>query len=107
MTVDPDGLRTGKLFEWQTTVKGVRVELLAEVEIDGATLHLRDVAVFPVGVGRAVVGLRPLVTAARAELFPGIRAAGFTRLHVTGIRLTGARPGRIVDVTIDLERQVR
>ncbi len=107
MTVDPNGLRTGELFEWHTTAQGVGIELLAEVEVEGPTLHLRDIAVFPVGVGRAAVGLRALVSAARTELFPGIRAAGFTRLHVTGIRLTGARPGRIVDVTIDLERQVR
>ncbi len=107
MTVDPGSVRTGELFEWNTTAKGVRIELLAEVEVDGPTLHLRDIAVFPVGVGRAVVGLRALVSAARTELFPGIRAAGFTRLHVTGIRLTGARPGRIVDVSIDLERRAR
>ncbi|MGH9189424.1 MAG: hypothetical protein ACRD0Q_05265 [Acidimicrobiales bacterium] len=104
---DPDGVWPGELFEWHTVVAGVRIELLAEVEIDGATLHLRDMAVFPAGVERAVVGVGPLMAASRSELFPRLRAAGFTRLHVTGVRLTGARPGRIVDVTIDLERKPR
>jgi hypothetical protein len=104
---DPADLRSGDLFEWAVLAAGVRVELLAEVEIDGGTLHLRDVAVYAVGSERATVGIRPLVVAARRELFPRLRAAGFTRLRITGVRLTGARPGRIVDVTIDLEKQDR
>ena len=107
MTTDPTRLEAGALFEWHVVVEGVPIELLAEVEVSGATVHLRDVAVFPVGVERADVGLRPLVRAARSELFPELRAAGFSRLRVTGTRLSGASPGRIVDLTIDLERQAR
>jgi hypothetical protein len=104
---DRAGLRSGDLFEWAVVVTGVRVELLAEVAIDTGTLHLRDVAVYAVGSERATVGIRPLVVAARRELLPRLRAAGFTRLRITGVRLTGARPGRIVDLTIDLEKQDR
>ena len=56
---------------------------------------------------RASNGLRsvegPLVVAVRSELFPRLRAAGFTLLRVTGVWLSGARPGRIV--MVDLERQ--
>jgi hypothetical protein len=74
---DPAGLRSGDLFEWAVVVKGVRVEVLAEAAIDGELLHLRDVAVFPVSMERAMVGVRPLVAVARRELFPSIRAAGF------------------------------
>lgn len=107
MTVDPDSLRAGELFEWHAVVAGVRIELLAEVEVDGTTIHLRDVAIYPVGVGHADAGAGPLLRVARADLFPRIRAAGFTLLRVTGTRLTGARGGRIVDMTIDLERQTR
>lgn len=68
---------------------------------------LRVLPVFPVGVERADVGLSPLVRAARSELFPVLRAAGFSQLRVTATRLSGASPGRIVDLTIDLERQAR
>lgn len=107
MTTDPTRLEAGALFEWHVVVEGVPIELLAEIVVSGATLHLRDVAVFPVGVEHADVGLSPLVRAARSELFPDLRAAGFSRLRVTGIRLSGASPGRIVDLTIDLERQAR
>jgi hypothetical protein len=107
VTTDPTRLEAGELFEWHVVVEGVPIELLAEVEVSGSTLHLRDVAVFPVGVERADVGLRPLVRAARSKLFPDLRAAGFSRLRVTGTRLSGVSPGRIVDLTIDLERQAR
>ena len=88
-------------------VAGVRIELLAEVEVDSTTIHLRDVAIYPVGVGHADAGAGLLLRAARAELFPLIRSAGFTRLRVTGTRLSGARRGRIVDLTINLARQTR
>jgi hypothetical protein len=104
---DPADLRPGDLFEWSFVVEDVRVELLAEVAIDGKLLHLRDVAVFPVGTERMAVGTGALIAAARNELFPRLRAAGFTGLRITGVRLTGARRGRIVDLTINLERQAR
>ena len=107
MTVDPDSLRAGELFEWHTVVEGVRIEVLAEIVVVGTTIHLRDLAIYPVGVGHPDAGAGPLLRAARADLFPGIRAAGFTLLRVTATRLSGARRGRIVDLTIDLERQTR
>lgn len=106
MTTDPAEVGAGELFEWHTVIGGVRIELLAEVETDGTTLHLKDIAVFPAGVDRAEVGLGPLVAAARRDLFPKVRSAGFRRLRVTAVRRTGARPGRIVDLSIDLERQL-
>ena len=105
MTTDPAEVGAGELFEWHTVIGGVRIELLAEVETDGTTLHFKDIAVFPAGVDRAEVGLGPLVVAARRDLFPRIRSGGYQRLRVTAVRRSGARPGRIVDLSIDLERQ--
>lgn len=105
MTTDPGLISTGGLFEWHTVIGAVRIEMLAEVEIDGTTLHLKDIAVFPAGVEGAEVGLGPLVAAARTDLFPKIRSAGYRRLRVTAVRRSGAHPGRIVDLSIDLERQ--
>ncbi len=107
MSLDPAHLRTGGLLEWHADIEGVRIELLAEVVVSGTTLHLRDVAIYPVGVERGAVGVAALMRAARAELFPAVREAGFERLRVSGTRLSGTRPGRIVDVTINLEREAR
>jgi len=53
------------------------------------------------------VGLVALLGAARSQLLPAIRAAGFDRLRITGTRLSGASPGRTVDLTIDLSRDHR
>lgn len=47
MTVEPRRFRQGELFEWLVEIGPVRVELLAEIEITGTTLHLRDVASTP------------------------------------------------------------
>lgn len=98
------GLEPGGLFEWASDIGHVRVEFLAEVEVEGATLHLRDVAVFPSGTGQAVVGAASLLRALRQELIPHVRAAGFERLRITGTRFSGTRPGRTLDITISLTR---
>lgn len=107
MNIDRARLRTGELLEWQADIQGVRIELLAEVEVTGALVHLRSLAIYPVGTEQADIGVAELLRAARAGLFPALRAAGFTRLRVSAIRLSGSLPGRIVDLTIDLERQAR
>ena len=105
MTLDLTGLRSGRLFEAGFAIEGVRIELLAEVEISGTTLHLRDLAVYPVGTRRASVGLVPLLRVVRIELLAGARAAGFEQLRISGARLSGTDPGRIVELTIDLMRK--
>lgn len=97
-------LESGGLFEWAADIGHVRVEFLAEVEVAGTTLHLRDVAVFPRGPGQAVVGAPSLLRALRRELIPHVRAAGFERLRMTGTRLSGTRPGRTLDITISLTK---
>ncbi|HVF32712.1 MAG TPA: hypothetical protein VM933_06735 [Acidimicrobiales bacterium] len=103
VAVDLSRLGDGDLFEAAFFVEGLRVEVLAEVEISGTTLHLRDIAIYPAGVVRPV-GLRALLAVVRTELFSAARTAGFEALRITGTRLTGSNPGRIVDLTIDLSR---
>lgn len=70
-------------------------------------LHLRDIAVFPCGTGKASVGAAALMRALRRELIPQIRAEGFRRLRITGTRVSGARPGRTLDISIDLTEDPR
>lgn len=105
MSIDPDWLRTGELLEAHVEVEGVRIELLAIVEVSGSAVHLQDLAIYPAGVERATVGVAPLLRAVRRDLFPDLRAAGCERLRITATRLSGANPGRTVDFTIDLTRE--
>lgn len=95
------------LFEWAADLGDVRLEVLAEVVVLEKELHLRDIAVFPAGTGRASLGAAALLGALRRELIPQIRAEGFRRLRITGTRLSGARPGRTLDITIDLTEDPR
>ena len=98
-------LGAGELLEAHVQIEGVRIELLAILEVSGTTLHLRDLAIYPAGVERANVGVAALLRAARRDLSPDLRAAGFERLRITATRLSGANPGRTVDLTIDLTRE--
>ncbi|MEA2826593.1 MAG: hypothetical protein QOG43_1032 [Actinomycetota bacterium] len=105
MSIHPDGLRTGELLEAHVEIEGFRIELLAVVQVSGTTVHLQDLAIYPAGVERATVGVAALLRAARRDLFPDLRAAGFARLRITATRLSGANPGRTVDLTIDLTKE--
>jgi hypothetical protein len=95
------------LFEWAVDLEGVRIEVLAEVVVLEEVLHLRDIAIFPIGTEQAAVGVAGLMRALRRELIPQIRAEGFQRLRITGTRLSGARPGRTLDISIDLTEDPR
>ncbi|MDQ1539140.1 MAG: hypothetical protein QOE58_3533 [Actinomycetota bacterium] len=105
MSIDPEGRRSGELLEAHVDVKGVRIELLAVVQVSGTTVHLQDLAIYPAGVERATVGVAALLRAARRGPFHDLRVAGFERLRITATRLSGANPGRTVDLTIDLTRE--
>ena len=86
------------------TAKGM-VDLAAEAVVEGTQLHLKEVAVFPRGAEQLEAG-HTAVLAMRQQLADEARALGFDQLRITGVRHSGAKPGKVVDVTIDLkERQ--
>lgn len=89
VTVEPRRFKQGELFEWRVEIGRVQAELLAEIEIAGTTLHLRDVAIYPAGPGRVSVGACALLSAARKDLLPFVKEAGFQRLRITGTPALG------------------
>jgi hypothetical protein len=84
------------------TSKGL-LDVAAEALIVGNTLHLKDIAVFPRGSGKVDLGMREML-ALRTQLAQEARAFGFDQLRITGDRVSGANPGKLVDVLIDLKR---
>lgn len=92
----------GQLFDREFTAEGVRIGLLAEVEVAGSEIHLKDIVVYPRDAPRATIGAAAVLRALRSELMPELRDAGFTTVRITGERLSGAHPGRIVDITLEL-----
>jgi RHS repeat-associated protein len=87
------------LRELQTS-KGI-LDVAAEVQVVDRTLHLKDIAVFPRGADALSLGTRE-VMALGSQLAAEARALGFDQLRITGTRITGANPGKAVDVVIDL-----
>lgn len=92
---------SGELFERSYETPGSFVDVLAEIEVDGTRLELRDHAVYSRAVGRLEVRVESLVAWLR-DLLEEAAADGFDELRITGTRLSGARPGRRVDLTIEL-----
>jgi hypothetical protein len=78
--------------------------LLAEVQIEGDTLLLNDIAVYPLDVEQLDVGTRTLVLL-RDTLAVEFAGMGFKRLRITRKRRSEALPGKTIDVEIDLTRR--
>lgn len=93
----------GELFEWVFPTPEGGIGILAEVAIEGGTLILRGVAVYPAtGAIRISVGTGMLV-AAKNALAAEVAGMGFTGLRIVGRRISGAAPEKEIDLTIDLE----
>ena len=90
-----------ELFEQGFKVGDDVIEILAEVAVEGKTLHLKDIAVFPRGAEKADIG-KEGVFAIRKQLTQLAKDAGFEQLRITGVRTSGAKKGKEVDIIIDL-----
>ena len=96
--------QTGSLFERTFQTPKGPVGFLAEVEVSGKTLHLKDVVIYGEG-STPLTGLMNEVLAARTHLINEARAMGFEQLRITGQRVessSSANPGHLVDITFDL-----
>ncbi len=97
----------GKLFERVIETSQGKITLLAEVELQGEKLILKDVVIYgdkPI----PLTGLTNEIFAARRQLIEEAKAMGFKELQITGKRVlnsSSANPGHIVDVTIDLTKK--
>ncbi len=89
------------MLVWSFETPRGTIDIIAEVVVEGVCLHLKDIAIYPRKAVRLSVGVRE-VLAARGRLAREAHALGFRQLRVTGRRLSGANPGRLVDLTIDL-----
>lgn len=79
------------------------MDLAAEVQISGRSLHLKDVSVFPRNVDKLSLGAREVATLCN-QLAAEAKALGFTELRIIGTRITGANPGKQVDLLVDLTK---
>ena len=94
------------LFEMTFQTSKGQVDLIAEKEISGALLHLKDTTVFATG-GTPLSGLGREALEARSQLYDQVRSMGFDKLRITANRVgtsTSAKPGKLPDYLIDLTK---
>jgi hypothetical protein len=94
-----------ELFEWSVVVEGQEIEVLAERRQVGDVIYLEDIAVYPASSSSATVGAPAVLRAARRELPKQFKGSGASSLVIRGTRVTGANPGRTVEVTISLTEE--
>lgn len=71
------------------------------MEVSGKSLTLTDVSVFPQFADEFSLGTGEMLGIAR-QIAKEASDAGFESLTLRGIRLGGANPGRIAEITVDL-----
>lgn len=94
-----------ELFEWAVVVDGHEIEVLAERRRVGDVIYLDDIAVYPASGTSVTVGAAAVLRVARRELPKQFRGSGASSLVIRGSRLTGANPGRTVEITIALTEE--
>ena len=94
----------GELYERSFDTPAGQIDVLAEIVITGLTIELRDIVVYPSVAVRLTVSPGELLGWARLAVAE-IADEGFAELRVTGTRLTGASPGRRLDLTIRLRKE--
>ncbi|MFP5489210.1 MAG: hypothetical protein ACLGHQ_12995 [Acidimicrobiia bacterium] len=94
----------GDLYERSFETPAGTIDILAEIAVTGRRIELRDIAVYPSDSVRLIVPPGELFAWARLALSE-LADAGLDELRVTGTRLTGARPGRRLDLTFRLRKK--
>jgi hypothetical protein len=96
--------KTGDLFEKTINTSKGPVDMLAEVVVEGDTIHLKDIVIYP-RTAQPLMGLEAEILAARTQIALEAKQHGFKQLRITGKRLlssSSANPGREIDVTMNL-----
>jgi RHS repeat-associated protein len=82
------------------------VSMMAEAVISGKTLHLKDIAVYPKDAEVLQVGTKGMLELLQ-KLKVEAQQLGFKQLRITGLRFSGANPGKEVDLLIDLTEDIK
>ncbi|KPA13932.1 hypothetical protein MHK_005848 [Candidatus Magnetomorum sp. HK-1] len=97
-----EAIQSGDIVDFALeTSKGI-VDIAAELEIDGKTLHLKDLIIYPRGK-TILTGLTREFLSLRTQLINTAKILGFSTLKITGKRVeksTSANPGKEIDITI-------
>lgn len=95
---------SGEVLREFSTSKGA-VGILANASSEGTVLTLKDAAVYPMTSGSLTnqVGPRQMLEALK-QLGVEAKAAGYTQMVVQGTRVSGANPGKLAQVTLDLTK---
>jgi hypothetical protein len=76
------------------------VDVLFDLVIEGDTLHLKDLSIYP-RQDEPLQGLLPEMLAVRAEVERYARDAGFAKVRISGHRTeksSSANPGKVIDI---------
>ena len=93
----------GNDFERTYSTDAGAIGVLAEVEVRGDELILRDLAIYPdETAGKVSVGVRQMLSIFH-RIEEEARLQGFRKCTVEAKRLSGAAPGRIIKMTRRLE----
>jgi len=91
--------KTGDIIEEVVQTPQGPVKIVGEAVVEGTQLTIKNISVFSAETGeRLNVGVGNMLKAVR-PLFDGLKEAGYSAVRIVGDRVSGANPGRAVDIT--------
>lgn len=98
-TAAPILYKTGDVIDEVVETSAGPVRIYGEVVVEGTQVTIKNVLVYPADSAQKLnVGTREMLKAIR-PLFDGLKQAGYTTVRIVGDRVSGANPGRTVDIT--------
>lgn len=95
----------GDLYEDKINVNDIEVEGMAEIDIDGDTLILKDIAIYANGGDvKGQIGVKNIMAWVK-EVMQKAKEEGFSKLRIKGKRVqnsSSANPGHFIDMIFDL-----
>jgi len=73
------------------------IGVMADIYASGEILELRDLIIYPIGKEAISVGPREVLSI-RQQVEAEVRDMGYLELRITADRITGANPGKHVDL---------
>ena len=93
------------MYEDKINVNDIEVEGMAEIDIDGDTLILKDIAIYANGGDvKGQIGVKNIMAWVK-EVMQKAKEEGFSKLRIKGKRVqnsSSANPGHFIDMIFDL-----
>jgi hypothetical protein len=96
-------IKNGDLIHREYKTASGIVEILGEARVRGDVLKIKDIAIYPKGADKLQLSPKE-INDIKNQLINEVSSQGYRRLRITGHRVSGANPGKNINIKLNLEK---